>query len=342
MWDRHIVKEDKKIMRLVDKNTNNLFDFLKGLACIGVVLIHVSFPGIFGQVIARLSACAVPLFIMISGYYAYGCEADTIRKRLKKSCIILLYGLCVFFVIECNNQLITNNFVSWIGSLISWKAIIKLVVFCTIDFGIPLWYLVAMIETYLLWYFAVKKSKEMLAIRVLPLILVLQVVSISICDSLGVEWFYKINFITRALAWFVLGYFIHKNSDEKGIIIKSRNICICIGVILGGIIAVLPLVVNTAIDFSSLGLLIYSSSIFMLGVKNPKKKISTIIEYIGRELSLNVYILHVGVMWLIVTIMSHAFDIIINEWLKPILVVILSILFAFVINIGRKKLSAKK
>lgn len=48
---------------------NNFLDYIKGIACIGVVFIHCSFPYVFGDIIANLAAFGVPMFFMISGYY---------------------------------------------------------------------------------------------------------------------------------------------------------------------------------------------------------------------------------------------------------------------------------
>ena len=53
------------------------------------------------------------------------------------------------------------------GTVLEWLSLnfdhttpIKYIVFCTIDFAIPLWYLIAMVETYFVWYFVVKYKKE--------------------------------------------------------------------------------------------------------------------------------------------------------------------------------------
>lgn len=50
-------------------NRNCSLDFCKGVGCIFVVFIHVTFPGGLGQAVKSLGSFAVPLFFMISGYY---------------------------------------------------------------------------------------------------------------------------------------------------------------------------------------------------------------------------------------------------------------------------------
>lgn len=50
---------------------NRCLNFFKGLGCIFVIFIHFPFPGEIGRIISGLARFAVPLFFMISGYYAY-------------------------------------------------------------------------------------------------------------------------------------------------------------------------------------------------------------------------------------------------------------------------------
>ena len=51
---------------------NNKLNFLKCFACIGVVFIHITFPGRFGEIVRLGADYAVPVFFMIAGYYAWG------------------------------------------------------------------------------------------------------------------------------------------------------------------------------------------------------------------------------------------------------------------------------
>ena len=46
------------------ENRNTCFDFLKGLACIGVVLIYVPIPGVAGEVVSKSSG----FFDAFNGY----------------------------------------------------------------------------------------------------------------------------------------------------------------------------------------------------------------------------------------------------------------------------------
>ncbi len=53
---------------------NSTMDIFKALACIGVVFIHIRFPGEFGTGVRALGCFGVPLFFCVSGYWLSSTE----------------------------------------------------------------------------------------------------------------------------------------------------------------------------------------------------------------------------------------------------------------------------
>ena len=53
------------------KHYNYCLDFIKGLACIFVVLMHCEFPGVTGVAVQAISRFCVPFFFMVSGYFCF-------------------------------------------------------------------------------------------------------------------------------------------------------------------------------------------------------------------------------------------------------------------------------
>lgn len=199
------------------KEKNQMLNFIKGIACIGVVFIHVMFPGIVGEIVSKLSQFAVPVFFMIAGYYAFGSNDEIIKRRLFKIIRIFIFAYLCFFcysgILYAKNAML----VTWLRMQCTWKTFVKFIVFCNIDFAIPLWYLIAMIEIYLVWYIVVRKKKVQLVLYFIPILFLAQVVIITFCETRGLAWFWKTNFLTRALPWFLLGYFIHEKDNKIGI-----------------------------------------------------------------------------------------------------------------------------
>jgi hypothetical protein len=322
---------------------NQFLDFLKGIGCIGVVFIHVKFPGQAGQIISIIAGFAVPIFYMIAGYYSFGCSESAIKKRIKKILKIFICGYLYFFAWNGLIQLMNGTLSEWIKTNYSIKALFKAIVFCTIDFAVPLWYLIAMIETYILWYFVVKYKKQYIFANLMPLICWFYIVLTSICETNDFDWFWKMNFVSRALSWFLVGYCVHEN--EKKIINKSRNFLVVIVAIIGCIIALIPTIFNTAINFTCVGIYFLSTSLFVIAIKNADAMIYNPIVYLGDKLSLNIYIFHV-----LISEVSHVgFKYILKIdtgsklflWTRPIITVVLTIMFSSLLYYGRLKILKK-
>ncbi|MCI7767954.1 MAG: acyltransferase [Oscillospiraceae bacterium] len=318
------------------ENINYKLNLLKGFACIGVVFIHITFPGIFGEIVKLASDYAVPIFFMIAGYYAFGNGTAVVKRRLIKIIKIFVYAYLLFFALKAADAIMNHEIgVLWLCDLFNWKTAIKCIVFCTIDFAIPLWYLIAMIETYIVWYFIVKNQKEQFTLKILPFLFVLQILLTSYCETMQLEWFWKINFPTRAMPWFLLGYYMHTDKAKK-----IRNIDSHILVILaaaGCVIAVIPTLFSLPLKFTIIGYLPYSVGLFALSLKNPYNSVCKVIEYIGEKLSLNIYIFH-SLINSVTGFMCHRIlgidtETCVWQWCRPIIVLICTILASWLVHI---------
>lgn len=343
---------------------NQALNFLRGIGCIGVVLIHIKFPGITGEVVSKISQFAVPVFFMIAGYYSLGSSTDVIKKRLIKILKILIYGYLLFFIYHIAAQIKNGTLTQWLRMNFTLKTPIRYLVFCTIDFAIPLWYLIAMAETYFLWYFVVKHHKEERMLPWTPILFVFQIIQITICETNRYALAWHINFVTRALPWFLFGYYVHfkENSsvkrakgvvislgnNDRGIPLSNRLLwkdAVLAAAAAGGcIIAVIPVVFETIINFSCAGLLLYSLSLFLLAVRHPACSPFGIMEYIGEKLSLNIYILHVLISNVISVGLHMVFHVNTNSgaflWIRPPLAVVSAIAFSWMIQVAFAKNAA--
>ena len=76
-----------------DRNSN--IDFLKGIAAILVVFIHVRFDGWEGKYVADIARFSVPVFFLTSGYFSFQVDYGRIKKRICHVLwlIVLAYSL---------------------------------------------------------------------------------------------------------------------------------------------------------------------------------------------------------------------------------------------------------
>lgn len=316
-----------------NNSVNNKLNFLKGTACIGVVFMHISFPGMFGQIILNASAYAVPIFFMIAGYYAYGKDTSVVRRRFIKIIKIFLCAYILFFAYHCMIAIKNNEIGVWLNANFNLLTPIKYICFCTIDFAVPLWYLIAMVEVYICWYFIVKNKKEQFAIKFIPVLFALQILLTTYRDTMHLEWFWKTNFITRGMPWFLLGYYMNTKKAEK---IRNMDFYrLIILAVVGCVIAVIPTAFDLPVKFNVLGYIPFAFALFTLSLKNPSKSICKPIEYIGQKLSLNIYIFHLLIAGVIDVICNKIFGINSqNEiwlWCQPVVVLVCTIFVSWLV-----------
>lgn len=329
-------------METIKKNYK--LNILKGIACICVVFIHVPFPGKTGEIVGKLSGYAVPIFFMIAGYYAYHKDVEVIKRRFIKIIRILIVAYFLYFFSNATYALSNHNLLEWLAEHFDWKTPIKYIVFCSIDFAIPLWYLIAMAETYIFWYLIVRKRYEKSILKFVPIFFALQIIITLYCETMGLPWSWKINFISRALPWFLTGYYLHTDDSKKIREIKTINIVVIL--LIGALITVIPTIFELSIEFSVIGYIPYAFGLFVLALKKPNNRVCKPIEFIGDSLSLYIYILH--------PLIRRAVDVVVNlvlkdnwentayVWYRPMLVLLVTMIISYSYFLLRVKMIESK
>lgn len=323
-------------MLTAEKNVK--LNLLKGFACIAVVFIHVSFPGLFGEITATASGFAVPVFFMISGNFAFGCSEQVIKRRLFKVIRIFLLSYCLFFLYGIFKSILSGTPVtSWLMENFNRHTLIDYLVFCTIDFAMPLWYLIAMIEVYLLWLLIIRTGTEQLSLKIMPLLFILLIVSTMF------SWSWRVNFLTQGMSWFLLGYYC--NTDMYGKISTVSRSTLIVSAFIGCVAVVLPAVLRSTVKFGMLGIIPFAFSLFALALKDPNVSICRPLEFIGEKLSLYIYLLHVPVRGVIIFLFGRVFRSNIYSkiflWTKPLMVLLSTILISMAIYASSKRLQRK-
>lgn len=279
-------------------------DNIKFLAAFLVICIHVNFQegGIIIKSIARI---AVPLFILISGYFFPILSKENKSFKFLKKIIILTISANIFYFLT--NILIFNINLS----PMNWDAIYKSIIFNESfpNTAIHLWYLNAIIYTI---SFAIICSKYLPNLFFLiPILLAVGYIISSITTN---NLFYR-NFIFLAIPYFMTGSYLQYNKEKISVFIKkiSKNkllVLFIIEIILLGveifIYQQLKLPVYRDHYFMTLpmALTIFVGVIFILPENNIK-----FITYIGQKYSSGIYIFHVFTMNILANLTLKFFDI---------------------------------
>lgn len=274
------------------KEKNKFLYILEAIACISVIMIHRKLPGTIGDILIVLARFAVPLFFLISGYYNFDSSNEKLKKRaikLLKIFIIvsLMYlGCKVFYTV-----LTKTNHIQ-----ITFKAIMSLIIFNLTNFiGGHLWFILALIYTYIANIFIPSKKKKLFLF--LPIIAIIAFYGIQIIrPSTGGQVLTSItrNWLTIGIPFYEMGCIIREKEDN----IKISNIYLIVLTIIG--------MISTSIEFLIvknifkvtyfgdiyIGTIITVISLFILAVKNPNLLKCKLLENIGMKYSLIIYLIH--------------------------------------------------
>ena len=361
-------------------NQRNYFlNFLKGIGCIGVVFIHIRFPDEFGKTIHKLAQFAVPVFFMISGFYAFSNNTEKLYRKARRIGLITLYAISAYFLFYSVYHLYSQTFVVYFYKLISIKNIGKMLLIQDLSSigGFHLWFLPALLYCYLFQIIVEKLNKIKFSIAKSPiamqsapsvslslnsspncfggaseicnsssenkqgsnLVIVLLIIFLVIHliisvykDSNYITWNLKATFLGSGIFWFLLGNYIAYRKEDIIKHLPDRNFFLYLATFISGAMAV---TINYFMpNFSEFGIVIYSTSLFLLAIKNPTVHINKTFEFIGEKLSMNIYVLHIMVNIVIGKIIGKfGFEEnLAYLWAKPVIVALIVLVISYLLS----------
>lgn len=277
---------------------NKSLDFLKFLGIFLVVVIHCSscYGSAFG-VMYGFIAWAAPVFMMISGYFIYKKDTSTIIPKIK---IKLKYLVKVFFIalLLCAinkfiNAIRCNYLSTWINDLFTINTLKDIFIINNFEifFADHLWYLIALIYSYILLYFCIKhKALNTIVKFLIPITLILRVILIQ-NDSFS--WHMFQSFLLSGFNYFFLGYYMAKYKNKLE---NINGLYYILLLIVGFFIGEVNYLIHINYKIAELGITISSIALFLIAIKYPNMKYPKFINAISSKHSLIIYIAHPFVM----------------------------------------------
>lgn len=321
------------------KNRNMSLDVLKLIASYVVVFIHFKFDGLSGDIVDALSRFAVPVFFMISGYFAYYNSTERIMSKMKKIIIIYYFGAAMYF---CFYAILTLcdfgiKAAMWYGiSYFNPVFIFKFIVFNLSKSSEHLWFLVALIYVYGLQYFVVKgKVKDRVYLCTgIALLIIHLLLGVGLSAFAIVIPNYMIrNFLFMGYPFFCVGILIRKNEDLVHKIITCKRALILI------LIGLTETVISYFISGNNelfVGSVLVAVSFLIISLKAKDMQINEKVIKLSQT-STGIYLVHIMVGYSLERIVSA--DVPLFRNLLPVLVCIIS---TFVVLIYEKIKEIKK
>ncbi len=294
-------------MLFMDKR--NLFlDFFRFIASVGIILVHIKFRGALGSVLASVGLWGVAFFSVISGYACNGDNnevmAAKILKRLKRTVVItaitvICYAVFSFFILKSLGK--TDL---WIQGFTNPVSYLRMLVLGDFEFFYAgaLWYLVALIYSYVIFYFLVRYNLKKLIYVLTPLTLVFRVIIDTYVRSSDVSWHISANWLVGVLPMMLLGYVI---ADQKERLEKlPMSLLITISAISAAAMMTASCLRFFNFDISQIFIILCVTSVFLTGIRKPDCYICRPIAYLGKEDSLYIYLIHMMVALILRNILN--------------------------------------
>lgn len=329
------------------KFRNKNIDVLRGIACLGVVLIHVRFPGQLGLDIVALARSCVAIFFVTAGYFCFKNDALKMEERAKKKAKdtfkLLIIAFSLYFIWESSIRFAGSGYQSvfaWWDTLFQGRNLIRVVLLHEDPIAGHLWFLPALISCYLLQILACRFgfTKKLSYLSIVAFLLGLILMGSSTILKIGLPmqicrngWFYGIPM-------FQLGLEIRRK-QERGRILEPKISLVLL--IIGTIV--------TLLEYQFIGYLqVYAGTVLMvigsmeLAIQPYVIKGDSYISILGQRCSSIIYISHWGIMELFDKIQS-VFQLdkyLFWLWIKPLIVIFFAIIFAGLVELIKGRLNS--
>lgn len=334
---------------MMQKMKNSTLNILKGIACFSVVLLHCSFPGIFGKIIYGIARFAVPLFFAISGYYVYSNDSQKVIQRLPKKIkhigTMFVGTEILYFLWHCIQYTILTGSIrgaiKWIASSFSFKNLVDFIIFQRTYIGDVSWFLVALILCYIVTFIIAKNNLWEKSFLLIPVLFLINVFLGEIAPffKIKTEWYWCSNFWLMGFPCYALGFYIKINEHRLVQVLTDKKILAIL--IFSILLNLIERVLTEASQFFISNIL-FMFACFIYSIKNPtnfqNKKLAQVLSIIGEKYAFGVYILHPivrDIFWMIAEYLGVAVQPIWN-WILPILVFGMSICIAMISSICKR------
>lgn len=321
------------------------FNYLKAFACCFIVLIHCRFPGYIGNVVRTIAKFGVPFFYMVSGYFfLYGENCEYVQNKTKDKILhvfkiivnsALFYWLFSLFYIFVLRQSLE------LDDVLVPRGIVKLFVANSPFVYSHLWFLGALLYCYITAGLLKEKIRGRWKKKIIILLLMMFVCMSEILPAFGLKItileipLYNIFFF-RAFPFFLMGIYMKEN--KKLIVSKvhkrTKKELKCI-IALGFLLSVVERILLVESQFY-MGTFIAVFMLFIYCMAYPVGYNKTI-QYIGKYLSMYIYILHIAIMKLFDLGSENRLNII-----KPIIVILMSMFASILVVMFTHWMKQKK
>ena len=283
---------------------NNSIDCWKLIAAIGVIFVHAPLDGALGNILTSIGICGVAFLYIISGYSCYGDREEMCpknKKRFLRNGLITLITIAIYMIFCIIQKKQNHEYNWWIRQFRQPQTYLRMLFLGDFEmmYGSALWFLIALLWSYVIFYFIARFNLKKAACLACPFFLIIRFIVDSYVNSFNANWHLSGNLVVGALPVMLLGYLI---ADKKERLMQLPDFALILSTIL--LAAGMFITVNFKIgkiDISQIFKTFCAASLFLLCLKRPSPRRTKILAKLGREDSLYIYLFH----FLIIVILAE-------------------------------------
>lgn len=325
-------------IKTLEPSRNGFIDFWKYIAAIAVILVHAPLPGVWGNFATAVGVSGVGFFYIITGYACWGTDKEVmchkILKRLLRNGIITIITVAVYFAFAWIYN--SHNHMLYPLKRAMQLPVTYARIFLLGDFefmyGSPLWFMIALLYCYVIFYLIVRFDlKKLVYIMTVPL-LILRIVVDTWVNSYPVSWHWSGNLFVGALPMVCLGYII---ADQKENLKRLPDWVLILCSLLGAAAMFATVIFKVGkLNISQPFKILWFTAIFIYGINHPDRHICKPIETCGRHDTLLIYLCHYLILIIVSELMySMRHPIKHMDWIVPLIIVVISLLFSRLVSV---------
>lgn len=342
------------------KSRNTAIDVFKGIACLGVVLMHCKFPEPAGTAFRSLGCFGVPFFFFVSGYFLTstgdGFDSDALLRKIRHIVKLILVSEVFYcsFAYVVYHLYDDQKLANYIEGNFKEGWFLKFIISNQPPVYTHLWFLYTLLTLYLIVLLFLRSQKSLRRISYIAVpVFTLAIVLLQEFKDLGIlRNSFKLNgtdvliyrsscFPYRAVPFFLLGFLARNHED------RIKRIKIGKGILI--ILIIVSMILAVAEGFTFLVAQFYVGNIIALYlimifcIKYPSSGIKPL-RYLGEALSTSVYIIHMAVIKLVDLCAGwiSISELMIYKAFRPIVVIAVSIAVSQIIHVCSRYLAEKR
>ena len=319
------------------KRENHVLRSICAFAALALVVVHCGIPGYAGDLVLGVGRFAIPVFLMLSGYYCFSDDGYAEARITRKTMHILK------LVIFAKLLYTLLDLAYFCSGVMSWDEFVRATLLWSTT-NMHLWFLYSLFLMYVFWWLLGRLGVDYEKVYFLiPLVLFLDILFAEALPLAGIDTtaIGEMLYPFTAIPFFMIGNALHRYRRRlEGLRILSIR-CTAALILLGGVMSAVE---TTLLPGANLyiGSIILAVSLFVFSYRVPEDRLRCRwLEYIGRNLAVWIYVLHPAVISLLVTALGPLAS---ETWFfyaEVVLAMLLSIAAALLVQTVSRRLSGR-